>query len=158
MLHQEGRQPAQPPLLSQRGRGASLRSQGTSAVDMRRPLLSLHYLYPSTFAFNTRPVALSLLTCLHANLDVRPWLCFSEICANLNLLHRQGRGHKATRGWQEAVAAAERPLLPSCWVSGTVQQDLPSTDCPLCKPRTLAPWGFGEITTVSLSCSQRRHV
>lgn len=60
----------------------------------------------------SRPVALSLLTCLHANLDVRPWLSFSEICVNLNLLHRQGRGHRAIQGWQ-VKATGEGPLLPA---------------------------------------------
>ena len=94
--------------------------------------MSLHYLYRSAFAFNTQPVAFSLLTShLHANLDVCPWLCFLEICAHLNLLHRQGRGHRVTQGWQ-VKATAEDPLCPSCCVSGTAQQGLPSTNCTPC--------------------------
>lgn len=111
-------------------RGASLRSQGTSAVDMGGLLLSLHYLYPSTFAFNTGPVALSLLTCLHANLDVRPWLCLSEICVNRNLLHRQGRGHSVTQGWQVKATAEGLLLLPGCLAAGTAQQGLPLPTVP----------------------------
>lgn len=74
----EGQEPAQAPLFSEGTVGPEgPRSQGMSETVTGGPHLSLHYWYQSTFAFTTQLGAFSLLTShLHANLDVRPWLCF----------------------------------------------------------------------------------